>query len=97
MTRTSGNTQRITVTLPKALADRLRKQVPPRKRNEFIAGALEESLALAEQSAVLEETAGAWTDAAHPNLRTPGDVDRWLADLRGIWTERLAQLQTRQA
>jgi len=96
MARASNSTQKITVTLPKALIQRLRKHIPARQRDEFVAKALEESLALAEQMAALEETAGAWKDADHPDMRTPEDIDRWLADLRGTWPDRLTQLQTRQ-
>jgi hypothetical protein len=32
--------------------------------------------------AVLEETAGAWSDDNHPDMRTPEDIDRWVAELR---------------
>ena len=63
MARISNGMQKITVSLPKALIQRLRKQVPTRQRDEFVAKALEESLALAEQVAALDETAGAWKDA----------------------------------
>ncbi|HET7090050.1 MAG TPA: hypothetical protein VFL17_15545 [Anaerolineae bacterium] len=96
MTRASNTTQKITVTLPKALIQRLRKQVPARKRDEFVAQALEERLVVAEQAAVLEETAGAWKDTDHPDMRTPEDIDRWLSNLRGTWPERLTQLQARR-
>jgi len=94
MTHAARDTKKITVTLPAALIRRLQKQVPARQRSEFVAEALEEHLTLAEQLAVLEESAGAWTEADHPELRTPEDVEHWLAQLRGSWPERLAQLQT---
>ncbi len=95
MTHTPGDTQKITVNLPKPLLQRLRRQVPSRQRDEFVAQALEDSLALAEQVAALEETAGAWHEAEHPDLKTPEDIDRWLLALRGSWPARLAQLQSR--
>jgi hypothetical protein len=44
--------------------------------------AVEERLAFEEQVAVLEESAGAWSDQSHPEMRTEEDIDRWLADLR---------------
>jgi hypothetical protein len=47
----------------------------------------EESLALMAQVAVLDETAGAWTDANHPEMRTSEDIDRWLDELRNSWGE----------
>ena len=90
--RTVTAVQKMTVSLPTALAERLRALVPPRKRSVFIAKALEESLALAEQAQALEEAAGIWTDERHPEMATGEDIDRWLAELRGNWEERWARL-----
>jgi hypothetical protein len=62
---------------------RLREHVPASQRSRFILEAVEERLALEEQVAALEESAGAWSDQNHPEMRTDEDIDRWLADLRG--------------
>ena len=78
-------TQKITLTLPKALLARLDAAVPSRKRSRFIVDAIEERLAIAEQLAVLEETAGAWSDELHPDMRTDADIERWLSHLRAAW------------
>lgn len=48
---------------------------------------VEEPSALAEQIAALDATAGAWTEANHPEMRTDADIDRWLDELRGLWGE----------
>jgi Arc/MetJ-type ribon-helix-helix transcriptional regulator len=85
--------EKITVSLPQELAERLRQHVPARKRDAFIVHALQEQLALEEQLKVLEETAGAWKDADHPELATGADIDLWLEQLRGSWPDRLARLQ----
>ncbi len=87
MVNTSSQTdpQKITVTLPQAVLARLRAHVPARQRSRFILEAIEERLALEEQVAALEETAGAWSDPNHPEMRTGEDIDRWLSDLRGSW------------
>jgi hypothetical protein len=77
--------QKITVTLPTAFLARLREHVPARQRSRFILEALEERLALEEQVAVLEETAGAWSEQNHPEMRTDEKIDRWLADSRQSW------------
>jgi metal-responsive CopG/Arc/MetJ family transcriptional regulator len=77
--------QKITVTLPRALLHRLDEHVAPRSRGRFIAEAIEERLALEEQSAALEEAAGAWSHENHPDLETEAEIDGWLADLRGTW------------
>jgi len=79
------DSQKITVSLPKALLGRLREHVPARQRSRFIIEAIEERLALDEQIAVLEETAGAWIDQNHPEMRTDEEIDRWLGDLRRSW------------
>jgi len=89
----STGKEKITVSLPQELAERLRQHVPARKRDAFIVHALQEQLALEEQLEVLEETAGAWKDADHPELATGADIDRWLEQLRGSWPDRLMRLQ----
>jgi len=82
------DSQKITVTLPKALLARLREHVPARQRSRFILEALEERLALEEQIAALEETAGAWSEQNHPEMRTDEDIDRWLGNLRRSWSKK---------
>ncbi len=77
--------RKITVTLPTALLTRLDEQIPARQRSRFIFEAIEERLALAEQVAALDETAGAWTDENHPEMKTDEDIDRWLTNLRASW------------
>lgn len=81
----SSSTQKITLSLPQALAERLNAQVPPGQRSLFITRILEDYLAVAEQSALLEETAGCWSDEHHPELATGEEIDAWLAALRGEW------------
>jgi hypothetical protein len=76
------------VTLPKALLIRLREHVPARQRSRFILEALEERLALEEQIVALEETAGAWSEQNHPEMRTDEDIDRWLGELRRSWSKK---------
>ena len=85
-TQAVPSTRKITVTVPSELLDRLSGQVAARKRSDFIVAAIEEQLDLTEQLAVIEEAAGAWTEKSHPELRTPADIDRWLAELRSSWS-----------
>lgn len=82
---TSSSTQKITLSLPQALAERLNAQIPARQRSLFIARILEDYLAVAEQAALLDETAGCWSDEHHPELATGEEIDAWLAALRGEW------------
>jgi len=79
-------TQKITVTIPVEVLAMMDKFVPARQRSSFIVEAIKEYLDLAEDLAVFEETAGAWSEADHPDLRTPEDIDRWVSQLRSTWT-----------
>jgi Arc/MetJ-type ribon-helix-helix transcriptional regulator len=83
-----ADSQKITVTLPTALLTRLREHVPARQRSRFILEALEERLALEEQIVALAETAGAWSEQNHPEMRTDEDIDRWLGELRRSWSRK---------
>lgn len=80
--------QKITVTIPVELLQRLDERIPKRQRSEFIVEAIEEHLALAEQIIAIEESAGAWTDEHHPDLQTEEDIDRWLIELRKGWASQ---------
>jgi len=83
---TSG-VQKVTVTLPKPLLERLDDFVPRRQRSRFIATAIQEQIAMLEQLAALDETAGLWTDENHPEMQTEDDIDRWLNQLRSGWAK----------
>jgi metal-responsive CopG/Arc/MetJ family transcriptional regulator len=78
-------TQKITIVLPKIVLQRMDELIPARQRSRFIAQALSERLALEEQVLALEESAGAWSDASHPELADEEAIDRWLVDLRTSW------------
>lgn len=79
------NHRKVTVSLPVELIDRLDELIPTRQRSRFIADAIEERVAVTEQLAVLEETAGAWSDKNHPDLDSPEAIERWVRDLRKSW------------
>ncbi|GEM_PF-742640 len=78
-----SSTRKVTVTLPVSLLTRLDKMVSSRRRSAFIARAIEEQLAILEQAAAIEESAGAWQDENYPDMATDEDIDRWLTELRG--------------
>ena len=84
--KTANNeTQKVTITLPKLVLERMNELVPARQRSRFVSEALTERLALEEQVLALEESAGAWSDESHPEMRDSAAIDRWLADLRRSW------------
>jgi Arc/MetJ-type ribon-helix-helix transcriptional regulator len=82
---TTADIRKITVTLPAAMLARLDERVPARGRSRFIFEAIEDRLAIEEQLAALDETAGAWSDENHPDMKTDEDIDRWLTNLRASW------------
>jgi hypothetical protein len=78
--------QKVTITLPKLVLQRLNEVVPARQRSRFISEVLAERLALEEQVLALEESAGAWTEESHPEMQDGAAIDRWLTRLRQSWT-----------
>lgn len=54
--------------------------------------ALEEKLALEDQVAAIEESAGCWSEEDHPELRADEDIDCWLAELRRSWDQHLTEI-----
>ena len=74
--------QKVTVTLPKELLERLNQTVPSRKRSSFITEAIKEQLELTEQRSALAETAGSWSLENHSTLRDDAGIDRRLKDVR---------------
>lgn len=79
-------TQKITVSVPSDVLALMDQYVLPRQRSSFIVEAIKEHLDRIIDLEVFEETAGAWTEENHPDLRTPEDIDRWLTELRKSWT-----------
>ncbi len=77
--------RKITVALPGDLLSRLDSIVPQRARSRFIAEAIEERVAIAEQRAAIEEAAGIWKDENHPEMLTDKDIDLWIRELRSTW------------
>ena len=85
---TTETAKRINVTFPVSLLEELRHYVSVRERNRFIVEATEKELRRQRLLKVLRESAGAWRDEDHPDLRTPDDVDRYVRRLRETWMPR---------
>lgn len=84
--KTRSEVHKVTITLPAVVLARLNELVPARQRSRFIAEALEERLALAEQARALDETAGSWLAENHPDMANGAAIDEWLDALRQSWT-----------
>ena len=85
-------TERVNVRFPKELMDELRKCVPAGKRSELIVEATAKKLAQLRTQEAIRLSAGAWTDENHPDLNTPEDIERYLAELRAPTNERIRRL-----
>lgn len=81
MTLTSVSV-RMNVLLPADVARDLRARVPPRKRARFVAEAVARELRRLQLQVALDESAGAWQDADHPELTDGPAIDRWIAEGR---------------
>ena len=96
-TRGSSDIQKVTVSLPKSLLERLKERVPGRQRSSFIAAALEERLAMEDQLEAIEESAGSWSGEDYPELVSDEDIDRWLVELRRPWHTRVDELENAES
>lgn len=81
-TDTTNPLGEITIILPLALVSKLNEVVPVQQHNQFVQRAIEELLAIEEQSQALAETAGAWAGEAYADLDSPEAVEQWLGALR---------------
>ena len=85
--RMAESTRRVNVTFPADLHDELKRLAPPHKVNQIIVAATADYVRKLKSLAVLKETAGAWDEVSHPELATPEDIDRWLAEIRSAWRQ----------
>jgi len=78
-------TRRINVIFPARLLDELDELAPPRKRSQIIVAATTEYVHRLKLLRTIQESAGLWADASHPELATPEDIDAWLRQMRSHW------------
>lgn len=88
MRMNQAHKKRMNLLLPRGLVDDLYALVPPRQRGRVIAEAVARELRRRRLLAAIEQSAGAWGDAAHPDMKTASHIDRWIASSRrGLgWT-----------
>ena len=75
-------TIRTQVSIPKELVEAVDLLVGAAKRDDFIAGALEETLRREKRTRALKETAGALETGTYSEWETPAGVSAWVARLR---------------
>ena len=89
----SAKTEKLSITVPKELAEKLREMVPSGKISAFVADAVDGKLQMEKQRIGLEVGRGAWKDEDHPDLETPEDTQRFIREIRGRDIERLERLK----
>ena len=80
---------RTNVLLPEELVEELDQVAGKRKRSRFIVQAIREKLARLKFAEMLTQTAGAWSDENHPEIRTQEDLNRYLRRVRGATDRRV--------
>jgi hypothetical protein len=79
------------VPIPARIAAGIDKIAGPRKRTAFVVGVLEREMRRREQLEALEQAAGAWTEANHPELANGAEV--WVREMRDASVKRLQELE----
>jgi hypothetical protein len=77
---------------PEDLLTAIDRLVGARKRTKFIVEATQEKLERLRFSAALERAAGAWKDENHPDLKTQGDINQYLREIREPTNKRLTRI-----
>ena len=88
----SSKIQRINISFPKKLVDELNSLVPAGKRSHLVVEATQKELQKIRRLKILEKTAGAWKDSSHRDLKTIGDVCKWVDRLRQSDEKRLSKI-----
>lgn len=88
-----AKTEKLSITVPRELAARLREMVPQGEVSAFISQALDDRLQMEKQRIGLEAGLGAWKDEDYPQLKTPEDTQKWLRKLRSLDEERQERLR----
>ena len=88
-----SNTEKLSITIPKEMAEKLREYVLPGKMSAFIADAVNFKLQMEKQRRGLEAGRGAWKPENHPDLKTPEDTQRFIRELRSHDGERQEYLR----
>lgn len=87
-----GKTEKISVTLPRDLAGKIRLMVPQGEVSSFFTEALEHYLAHMKQKIALKKGFGAWNNMNHPELNTPQDSITYVNSVREADNKRLKKV-----
>ena len=87
-----GQTEKVSVTLPRELAREIRSMVPLGEISSFFSEALGHYIAYRRQKIALAKGFGAWKSEAHADLVTPQDSTAYVRSIRAADSERLTRL-----
>ncbi|OIP96419.1 hypothetical protein AUK40_05035 [Candidatus Wirthbacteria bacterium CG2_30_54_11] len=83
-----NETQRQTnILFPVWLLDEMKQLVPGRKRSQLVVQATIQKMELIKQARALQEAAGTWSDADHPDITESGSSEAWVRTIRKAETE----------
>jgi len=88
----TAKTEKLSITVPKEVAEMLKEYVPSGKVSSYVAEILEYALQMEKQRRGLEAGLGAWKDEDHPDLKTPEDTQRFIRSLRKTGHDRLKRV-----
>ena len=88
-----AKTEKMSVTLPKELASKIRTITSQGEISSFFTEALEYYIAYRKQKIALEKGFGAWKDKAHPDLATPEDSTAYVRAVREADRDRKQPLE----
>ena len=91
----NSGTDKLSITLPKDLANEVRSTVSKRRISAFFAEAVRKYLAQYKQKVALEKGFGAWSNENHPELKTHEDTVIYVRHLREIDKYRLKNQENR--
>ncbi|MFO8009484.1 MAG: ribbon-helix-helix domain-containing protein [Dehalococcoidia bacterium] len=86
-------TEKMSVTLPKELANEIRSIASKGEISSFFTEALEHYIAYHKQKTALAKGFGAWKDNNHPGLATPKDSSAYVRAIREAGRERKQRLE----
>ena len=82
-------TSRIHVVLPNSLLEEIDRIAGPRRRSEYIAETLEQSVLRERQRQAIQETTGILSDDEYPEWSTPEKTSAWVRRTRDLESQRL--------
>ena len=85
-------TEKLSVTVPREMAEQIRASAPPGEMSAFFTEAARRYLIYHRQRMALEKGFGAWKTENHSELMSPEHSTAYIRSLREAGKERLAQL-----